>query len=224
MAGKQLTAQNATITTAAVEVKALTISGKQVTLAVFRQLKEQPLIGDDGTLNGEPWGVVNYHPDKCGDDPEHLHVVWQNGSDLRRAAVQLPDAGYHKHPAADLYVQARIIDRTIHTPYSSPTEVDTLRLGEKTGGGWRYFAAGRFTHDGMNWQGAVPARLREDWRKQREANTAEREAFEAAVTRVGISPASVGSTAQHLLSELPARQYRITVENLEGLPQLFIAV
>uniref|UniRef100_UPI00056CBB60 hypothetical protein n=1 Tax=Streptomyces exfoliatus TaxID=1905 RepID=UPI00056CBB60 len=65
---KQLTTQNATITTATVEVKTLTISGKQVTLAVFRQLREQPLIAQDGTLNGEPWGIVNYPPDKCGDD------------------------------------------------------------------------------------------------------------------------------------------------------------
>lgn len=41
---KQLTVHNATITTAAVEVKTLTISGKQVTLAVFRQLREEQLI------------------------------------------------------------------------------------------------------------------------------------------------------------------------------------
>ncbi|MFI6123243.1 hypothetical protein ACIBCU_26280 [Streptomyces sp. NPDC051064] len=92
---RQLTTQNATITTAAVEVKTLTISGKQVTLAVFRQLREEPLVATDGTLNGEPWGVVNYHPDKCGDDQEHVHVVWQKGSDLRRSHVTaVPDFDY----------------------------------------------------------------------------------------------------------------------------------
>ncbi|MFD8945259.1 hypothetical protein ACFV00_25175 [Streptomyces californicus] len=85
---RQLTTQNATITTAAVEVKTLTISGKQVTLAVFRQLQEEPLIAQDGTLNGEPWGVVNYHPDKCGDSQfPHTHVVWQRGTELLRARV-----------------------------------------------------------------------------------------------------------------------------------------
>lgn len=84
---RQLTTQNATITTAAVEVKTLTISGKQVTLAVFRQLKEEPIIAEDGTLHGEPWGVVNYHPDKCSAAAEHLHVVWQKGAELRRAYV-----------------------------------------------------------------------------------------------------------------------------------------
>lgn len=85
---KQLTTQNATITTAAVEVKTLTISGKQVTLAVFRQLREEPLIAEDGTLNGVPWGIVNYHPDKCSDSFfPHWHVVWQHGTELRRARV-----------------------------------------------------------------------------------------------------------------------------------------
>lgn len=84
---KQLTTQNATITTAAVEVKTLTISGKQVTLAVFRQLREEALIADDGALNGVPWGHVNYHPDRCGDQADHWHIVWQKGDQLRRSLV-----------------------------------------------------------------------------------------------------------------------------------------
>lgn len=90
---KQLTAQTATITTAAVEVKTLTVSGKQVTLAVFRQLREEPLIADDGTLNGVPWGYVNYHPDKCeGSHFAHRHIVWQQGSEIVRARLnRIPD-------------------------------------------------------------------------------------------------------------------------------------
>jgi hypothetical protein len=83
-----LTVQNAEIKTAAVEVRTLTISGKQVTLAVFRQLLEADLIAEDGTLNGVPWGTVNYHPDKCADGSKHWHIVWQRGSDLLRARVQ----------------------------------------------------------------------------------------------------------------------------------------
>jgi hypothetical protein len=84
---KQLTTQNATLTTVAVEVKALTISGKQVTLSVFRQLQEEPLVAKDGTLNGVPWGYVNYHPDRCGDEAPHWHIVWQQGAELRRSRV-----------------------------------------------------------------------------------------------------------------------------------------
>jgi hypothetical protein len=84
---KQLTTQNASITTVAVEVKALTISGKQVTLSVFRQLQEEPLISNEGTLHGVPWGYVNYHPDKCSDEGPHWHVVWQQGDQLRRSKI-----------------------------------------------------------------------------------------------------------------------------------------
>lgn len=90
MTGKQLNAQNAVIKTATVEIKALTVSGRQVTQAVFRQLREEELIAEDGTLNGVPWGYVNYHPDKCGGDLgdcQHRHIVWQRGEELLRSHV-----------------------------------------------------------------------------------------------------------------------------------------
>lgn len=89
----KLIVQNAEIKTAAVEVKTLTISGKQVTLAVFRQLKEVELVDHDGALKGTPWGSVNYHPDKCADSSSHLHIVWQFGTELRRAMVKAPKFG-----------------------------------------------------------------------------------------------------------------------------------
>lgn len=97
-----LTVHNAAIATASVEIKTLTVSGKQVTLAVFRQLQDRQLIHDDGTLAGQPWGVVNYHPDKCANAPTHWHVVWQEDDQLRRSLVLLeptfddfqPDEGY----------------------------------------------------------------------------------------------------------------------------------
>lgn len=86
-----LTIHNAEITTATVQVKTLTISGKQVTLAVFRQLIEAQLVSDDGSLAGLPWGTVNYHPGKDCYEGEHLHVVWQLGEELRRSQVRKPD-------------------------------------------------------------------------------------------------------------------------------------
>ncbi|MEU4807415.1 hypothetical protein [Actinosynnema sp. NPDC023587] len=87
MSKPPLTVRNAAITTASVEIKTLTVSGKQVTLAVFRQLREVPVVTDEGMLAGQPWGVVNYHPDKCANMSEHWHVVWQDGEDLRRSFV-----------------------------------------------------------------------------------------------------------------------------------------
>lgn len=85
---KQLNAQTAIIKTAAIEIKALTISGRQVTFGVFRQLPVRELI-DYSTLkmNGIPWGHVNYHPDKCVDHTEHVHVIWQDGQTLYRTNI-----------------------------------------------------------------------------------------------------------------------------------------
>ncbi|MGH3305308.1 MAG: hypothetical protein ACRDOK_27320 [Streptosporangiaceae bacterium] len=86
----QLTIHNAQLTTAKAEMVKLTVDSKQVTLAVFRQLIEEPLVDEDGNLNGVPWGTVNYHPDKCADERDHLHVVWQKGDLLRRSMVRQP--------------------------------------------------------------------------------------------------------------------------------------
>jgi len=86
---KAISVHDATVKTAVVEIKTLTISGKQVTLAVFRQLPEENLIDPKtGQLNGIAWGRVNYHPDKCADDGiPHMHVVWQKGDQLRRSYI-----------------------------------------------------------------------------------------------------------------------------------------
>lgn len=86
---RPLTAHSAQITTAAVEIKTLTVSGKQVTLAVFRQLYDEQLY-DPITWEpaGVPWCRVNYHPDKCAArDRVHEHVVWQKGEELRRSRI-----------------------------------------------------------------------------------------------------------------------------------------
>lgn len=83
--------KDATVRTAQVEIRTLTVSGKQVTLAVFRQLFDRPILTAEGTLNGTPWGIVNYHPDpRCRADDafDHWHVVWQLGDDLYRSRVQ----------------------------------------------------------------------------------------------------------------------------------------
>lgn len=83
-----LSIHTAHVKTADVQIKALTVSGKQVTLAVFRQLLREPLITHEGTLAGIPWGLVNYHPDKCESwSLHHYHVVWQLGDQLRRSNV-----------------------------------------------------------------------------------------------------------------------------------------
>lgn len=223
---KQLTTLNATITTAAVEVKTLTISGKQVTLAVFRQLLEEPLLHPlDATIEGTPWGRVNYHPDKCGDAPEHLHVVWQKGAELRRTTIQAPLAGRHSHPAADLYVQARIWNGTARSPMV-PMDGDNLSMGERTAPGtYHYFRGGRFSHHGIAYEGEVPIRLREAWRENRRPSAEDWDTFEDNALCLGIPEVdSLDAVEKELLSMLPTAQHWNSWRSLSELPHLFIAV
>src|SRR5262249_41170894 len=86
--------------TMSVEVKALVINDRQVTLALYRQLRDEQIVyyrhWDDGTasysLRGTPWGWVNHHTDACKQlcklQIPHLHVVWQLGDKLRVAVVK----------------------------------------------------------------------------------------------------------------------------------------
>ena len=86
----------AKISTAKVEIKTLTVNGKQVTLAVFRQIEIGRLINYDKEkgfyLNGLPWGRVNYHSNQCSHIfSPHMHIVWQFGSELRKDFVKKSD-------------------------------------------------------------------------------------------------------------------------------------
>jgi len=81
-----ITPHEAVVKTATVGIRTLTVSGKQVTLAVFRQLLNERLLDPyTADLAGVPWGRVNYFPSPCA--ANHLHIVWQTGDNLRRACV-----------------------------------------------------------------------------------------------------------------------------------------
>lgn len=93
MEGRVINVRDAHIKTAAVEIKSLKVSGKQVTMGVFRQLLIEDVIDPEtADLSGIPWGLVNYFPKPCDRDTPHLHAVWQKGEELRRACVRsLPE-------------------------------------------------------------------------------------------------------------------------------------
>lgn len=107
---KVLTVHNAELTTAAVEINTMKVSGKQVTLATFRQLQEEPVVDQGGNLCGLPWGTVNYHPDRCADSDEHLHVVWQKGDELRRAYEKPPKFGRFFPVSAECLLDALTLE------------------------------------------------------------------------------------------------------------------
>ncbi len=62
-----------TIRTTTIEVQAIRIGERQMTLAVYRQIPKRSAF-DDGILFGDVWGRVNYYWGDCSED--HLHIVW----------------------------------------------------------------------------------------------------------------------------------------------------
>jgi len=75
--GRNISTSEATIQTASIEIKALTLNNKQMTLAVFRQLPEQEVEETD-----VHWGLVRY---TIGE--KDLWLVFSREGKLYRAAV-----------------------------------------------------------------------------------------------------------------------------------------
>jgi hypothetical protein len=100
------TGDTSSIEPATVTINTLTIDGRQVTLDVFRQLKEAVLINHDGSLAGSPWGLVNYHQKKCSKLEKHAHVVWQLADQLRRDTIQPPRWEPYRSDTCDALVFA----------------------------------------------------------------------------------------------------------------------
>src|SRR5262245_25038320 len=99
-----LTVHTATIRTATIEVKTLTLSGRQITLSVFRQLQEESILDSERRpthLRGVGWGWVNYcpGPGHCAwaehGASSHRHLVWQRGEELRRCCFPQLGSGMH---------------------------------------------------------------------------------------------------------------------------------
>ncbi len=85
---KSITITDASIKQVSIEVKVIKIDNKHMTLAVFRQLPEKPILDVlTGELTGTPWGRVNYCPD-CKNTFPHFHVVWQKGNELCRTTIE----------------------------------------------------------------------------------------------------------------------------------------
>jgi len=77
-----------------VEIRAMTVSGKQMTLAIFRQLPGRSIWDADFRLLGAPWGRVLYF---WGGDKDctGFQVVWQDGKELFRSVHWKPELSYH---------------------------------------------------------------------------------------------------------------------------------
>lgn len=233
-----LTVHNATLQTASVEIQTLTISGKQVTLAVFRQLRETELIDErTGELNGAPWGYVNYHPDKCGDSSwQHIHVIWQSGTELLRSAIRVKPS-YPKtlsSETADHFLTACVWEY-INDGGTAFLDNDPLPLDQRS----RTRAIRRaFEMHGLlmvaDASSKASAALEAyDGLDARQTSRWSLERFEDANKQLEAEYQQIGKTADQLYTELDrnclaenARRDKIQGISAEllNLPQLFIAV
>lgn len=151
------TPDNTDITSSTVRIRTLNVGAKQMTQGIFRQLAERPVINHAGEINGSPWGLVNYHPDRCDNASEHLHVVWQAGDQLRRAHVAAPMHAHLTGALASEYAMALVAEGV------QASDERGLRVGRGEGRGgittrfnlWGVSFTGTTTHRFLNaWQGS----------------------------------------------------------------------
>lgn len=201
----QLTVHNAEIKTATVEIKTLTVSGKQVTLAVFRQLREDPYLDEFEKPRGEAWGIVNYHPDKCDGSGQHVHVVWQHGTELRRSRVDNLRFEPLWGTAADEFAQATFCSAGHRLPDGS------TRRGSEV----------RFRWDDMDCVANMPKyclpRIRTDADSGASVTTYE-------CPDLDLPAIATALTAEIAEEKQRRERVRQVYHEIRALPQLFIAV
>lgn len=106
--------EDAQITSTAVEIDTLRVSGRQLTLRTFRQLQRAPVIDPETHDLQEPiWGWVNYFWD---DNQGDLHAVWQKGNELRRSPIRFFDR------EARSYIKVLDYDVQVRSYPSLPTD------------------------------------------------------------------------------------------------------
>lgn len=208
---EQPTTDNTEIVTAAVRIQTVTVNGKSMTQNIFRQLIEQSVINKAGGINGTPWGVVNYHPERCDDAKPHLHVVWQLGDQLRRSNVREPERAYMEHVLAGEYAMARIAEG--HTKsYDS-----NIRVYRDTGGGGQIKA--RITVRGVSFIGVTDGSFLNSWDHHGNADQHNRDHLIRHYEETHGAPLRPSAEIADLL---PVEAYKASWRALNELPQLFI--
>jgi hypothetical protein len=205
-----LTARNAVINTAAVQIKTLTVAGKQVTLAVFRQLIEEDIFDfAAGALRGVGWGHVRYLIDQPAE--QAIHLVWQRGADLRRCILERDPEHHWTRQRAD----KALADPIFYQPQS--------------GGGGSYLARGINTSwrtwwfdDGKDFRLPHPYLAYLGYNTTTQDEEKKRENSRALAAYTAKIRAEMAPVLDHVVQICEA--YRELVVPLFDLPQLFIAV
>jgi hypothetical protein len=93
--------KEASVSTLSVEIKAIHINNRQLTLSIFKQIPEESILDANYEIKGVVWGRVNYFwKDAEQKRDSTIHIVWSNGSELRRSRVT-------KWPLEEFYGQTK---------------------------------------------------------------------------------------------------------------------
>lgn len=76
-----------------VEVKAIKIGRKQMTMGLFRQLPQKSIIDYTGEILGTSVCSINYFWGSC--EPNHIHLLWQQGDKIYRDCLYNPSLKPH---------------------------------------------------------------------------------------------------------------------------------
>lgn len=196
------------IETATVQIRTLNVGTKSMTQGIFRQLPDQSVISTTGSIDGTPWGVVNYHPERCEDAKMHLHVVWQLGEELRRCSVSSPENALFEHPEAARYAMALVSEGAFQGDPNSP--LDMFRSSERGGG-----ARARVQVRGVLFWASLPLPFLQAWQMRR-GDLEDLQAVAMEHFGTGLAPSA------EIADLLPVDAYKASWRSLSGLPQLFI--
>lgn len=226
---KVITIKEANISTLNVELKAIHINSKQMTLSVFRQIQEETLFDDKFNLLGVPWGSVNYFWDKALQfNTTVLHVVWQKGNELRRWRFSNLLEGDGSSPTQFLYGLNQIARKF----WTNAAHELSSKKGFITDKNERVTLAGKiikspayYEKDGV-YLPADPDTFSNKWRIERENER--KEAYQLSVNLANSYRQLIPSLEEKVkifrIQEADyINNYRAAYQQLTQLPQLYIA-
>lgn len=228
--------RSAEIVTFTADIAIMRVNRRHLPLAVFRQIPRVDLGLPNGSLReGELWGTVNYHPDKCHELTHHMHVVWKGDGELRRATHYPP-----AYPARSIVFRSCIHEKVITLGAADRW------FGSLVASGWKRdepspsptgfpLLPARVCGCGIalvNWAGGtIAARASDDtrllidcWRRPEQA---EQRFYVEARDRLLRVPLEAAEFELRLELEAMADRYcrqQDSWQTIEALPQLYIAV
>ena len=198
--------ENAQIKTAAIEIKALTVSGKQVTQSVFKQLQEDCCIDFDSvTLKGLVWGHVNFQVDRS-----ELNIVWQLGKELKRGILQ-KQIKYFSQDDYHYFFNKKLFLNDIFL------YIDLFRIQDRLKYGTNDYKDGLYS-DTLS---SIKSEMGREWIKEEKLLQLKNH-FAERIEKLKEAEINISNQINVINNKI--NKYNKLLESLSDVPQLFIAV